>query len=74
MKTQTIDYATADTLVRAFVDASYEKNGTYAYAAGALQSMMVTLLTDRKIVDVRDTIRTLEDLIDELERTKCMTI
>jgi hypothetical protein len=64
----TLDYQTADSIVRGFVDASYKQNGTYAYAAGALQSIVVSLLADRKIADVRDTIRTLQDLTKELER------
>jgi hypothetical protein len=63
----TLDYTTADTIVRAFVDASFEKNGTYAYAAGALQSIVVSLLADRKIADVRDTIRNLEQLTKSME-------
>ena len=61
----TIDYQTADSIVRAFVDASYKKNGTYAYAAGALQSIVVSLLADRKIADVRDTIRNLQNLTED---------
>lgn len=57
-------YTEADDLIRKLVDASYEKYGSYAHAAGLLQSQMAMLLsygsTDQAVRDIKSLIVDLE--------------
>ncbi len=61
-------YNEIDTLMRRLVDASYEKYGSYAHAAGMLQSQMTALLAYGDSFGRENAIRGIERLINELER------
>ena len=58
-------YKEADDLIRALVDAAYKKHGTYAGAAGMLQSQLALLLSysDREqcIRDIRNLTKAMEN-------------
>lgn len=68
MSTPRIDYKTADNLVRALVEASYKKYGSYSHACGMLQSILCGTLAGRTVKDVKQTILDIQNLTDELER------
>jgi hypothetical protein len=68
MSTPRIDYKTADKLVRALIDASYKKHGSYSHAAGMLSSILCSTLAGRTVKDVKQTILDIQNLTDELER------
>jgi hypothetical protein len=59
-------YTEADDLMRKLVDAAYKKHGTYAGAAGMLQSQMAMLLS---YGSTEQAVRDIKNLIVELENT-----